>query len=538
MSLSGKHGDSGVDVLSRPSRAPEKPGQAGQRPSRPPRRSLNRPESGVYGFFNQSTNDALAAGAMQGKPNKAALQSLTEESSPDWEFVIEEDLPVEQDAHQALHDLSNANSTPSVKHVQPSSTQRVLHQPSSRQSTPSPSFTFVPSRNAEPPTALTLPTPDKGGFSFVQGHATSAGGTSPESTPRKAVGKPSSPGDEASIPPPAAFAGTSTAASVQTDPSPAKAPSSHAAPGAASPSSTPNLPTSNPTTPSVSHSRPSRTISTAERLDQQRQAAQSPNTPDAIVSRRGTVVSRKGAISDLRARFGKPSPSPQRERGSSAQMVDVGDGFSSRRGSVLLKKGVVGRFKGMFHKKAHDLTTPKSQADILAEKEAAAGAKTGGKLVLYTTSGTTVRATYAACQMVLRLLQGHRCKYEERDVMLSRAFASEVKERCPATETLPQLFLNGKRIGGAETIEHMNENGSLPMVLKKVPKYQTGEGPCDTCAGRFFIPCEWCGGDRKSVMSRFGTELVKLKCTVCNEQGLQKCPVCQQAQALEEASEA
>jgi glutaredoxin domain-containing cysteine-rich protein 1 len=39
-------------------------------------------------------------------------------------------------------------------------------------------------------------------------------------------------------------------------------------------------------------------------------------------------------------------------------------------------------------------------------------------------------------------------------------------------------------------------------------------------------------------MSRFGTEVVKLKCTVCNEQGLQKCPECQHAQALEEASEA
>eukprot|EP00730_Choanoeca_flexa_P012122 TRINITY_DN3357_c0_g1_i1.p1 TRINITY_DN3357_c0_g1~~TRINITY_DN3357_c0_g1_i1.p1 ORF type:complete len:634 (+),score=127.20 TRINITY_DN3357_c0_g1_i1:93-1994(+) len=300
-------------------------------------------------------------------------------------------------------------------------------------------------------------------------------------------------------------------------------------------SPSPSEPITTPST-SRSRSRPVRKLSTAERLERQsRQPA--PTTPDAIVSRRGTVVGRKGSIQDLRSRFANNSGSSSREQ-SPSQLVEGEDGFSSRRGSVLLKKGVVGRFKGMFHRKAQDLNTPKSLSRILAEKEAAVGAKTGGKLVLYTTSGTTVRQTYVQCQMVLRVLQGHRFKYEERDVMLSKAFANEVKERCPDPTVLPQLFHNGKRLGDAATIEKMNENGTLAMVLKSVPKYDAGEGPCETCAGRFFIPCEWCGGDRKSVMSRFGSELVKLRCTVCNEQGLQKCPECQQQQALEEASEA
>eukprot|EP00051_Salpingoeca_urceolata_P035173 m.28594 g.28594 ORF g.28594 m.28594 type:complete len:114 (-) comp8875_c0_seq2:123-464(-) len=51
-------------------------------------------------------------------------------------------------------------------------------------------------------------------------------------------------------------------------------------------------------------------------------------------------------------------------------------------------------------------------------------------------------------------------------------------------------------------------------------------GNCDTCNGKRFIACTWCGGDRRSMMSRFGSELVKLKCTACNELGLMKCMQC------------
>ena len=53
-------------------------------------------------------------------------------------------------------------------------------------------------------------------------------------------------------------------------------------------------------------------------------------------------------------------------------------------------------------------------------------------------------------QLVLRVLQGHRCKFEERDVMLSRVFAQEFKERCSGGEELPQLFHNGKQLGVGE----------------------------------------------------------------------------------------
>jgi glutaredoxin len=50
-------------------------------------------------------------------------------------------------------------------------------------------------------------------------------------------------------------------------------------------------------------------------------------------------------------------------------------------------------------------------------------------------------------QRALRILQNYRCKFEERDVMLSRQFQTELRERCPKSNTVPQVFLNGAYLG-------------------------------------------------------------------------------------------
>lgn len=342
MSWSDQRGDSGIDILPRHSQDSHQPSKTAQPPRRPVRRSVNRPESGVYGFFDQPTRQALVAGELHSQSSrKLSLASLNEESSPDWEFAIEEDSPQDDDVGIGASTIVASTAavaaddgSTSLKQAQAVSAQRTLHQPSSRQSTPSPSFTFVSSRNA-PPTDATLPTPDKSSFSFVQGHASPRGDPqSPRQSPIPAApayhaSVPAPDASVASIPPPAAFACT---------------------------------------TPPPAQAIPPR-LSTAERLDRQRQGPPfvHPTDPDAIVSRRGTVVGRKGAIQDIRARFANPRPSSLPELASPSQLVDNGDSISSRRGSVLFKKGTVGRAMGMFRKKARDLTTPKSLADILAE---------------------------------------------------------------------------------------------------------------------------------------------------------------------------
>jgi glutaredoxin domain-containing cysteine-rich protein 1 len=137
-------------------------------------------------------------------------------------------------------------------------------------------------------------------------------------------------------------------------------------------------------------------------------------TEESIVrSRTGTVVGRKGTVGNLRERFQRrgpggsgstaqatpPPPAKSRRESGNGAMIESEEAFASRRGSVLLKKGVVGQWKNIFHRKAHDLVTPKTLAEELAEREQALGAKLGGCLVVYTSSTTMVRETYADCQV-------------------------------------------------------------------------------------------------------------------------------------------
>lgn len=150
-----------------------------------------------------------------------------------------------------------------------------------------------------------------------------------------------------------------------------------------------------------------------------------------------------------------------------------------------------------------------------------------------------------------QILDNHRVRYEERDVVLSREVRQQLQERLP-NSTVPQVFLNGKHLGVSGSpkmvrgsnayelfaqdltaIHNMNENGELAKVFANVPvgvwlvgrhhrveqfltpfffywqKLKVGEaGKCSECDGRGFVVCEWCGGDRKvreNLMSTFST---------------------------------
>eukprot|EP00043_Microstomoeca_roanoka_P016800 m.173388 g.173388 ORF g.173388 m.173388 type:complete len:62 (-) comp16529_c0_seq7:183-368(-) len=50
---------------------------------------------------------------------------------------------------------------------------------------------------------------------------------------------------------------------------------------------------------------------------------------------------------------------------------------------------------------------------------------------------------------------------------------------------------------------------------------------CAACGGRGFVPCNWCFGSKKSITNKFAEGYIRnLKCTVCNENGLQRCEQC------------
>ena len=46
------------------------------------------------------------------------------------------------------------------------------------------------------------------------------------------------------------------------------------------------------------------------------------------------------------------------------------------------------------------------------------------------------------------------------------------------------------------------------------------------CAGFEFVPCHKCGGSKNSVSNTFTIEFRALRCTHCNENGLEACPSC------------
>ncbi|XP_078683847.1 glutaredoxin domain-containing cysteine-rich protein 1-like isoform X1 [Branchiostoma floridae x Branchiostoma belcheri] len=158
-----------------------------------------------------------------------------------------------------------------------------------------------------------------------------------------------------------------------------------------------------------------------------------------------------------------------------------------------------------------------------------------GRIIVYTTSMQVVRDTAEKCQKIRRILESHRVRFEERDVVMNLELQRELRARLGQTEealTLPQVFIDGQPIGGAERLDQLNEAGELRKLLSRFEKI-TVRSLCDRCGGYRYIPCTVCNGSRKSVHRNNFTDMFRaLNCTACNENGLQKCPVCDEEQCV------
>ena len=119
---------------------------------------------------------------------------------------------------------------------------------------------------------------------------------------------------------------------------------------------------------------------------------------------------------------------------------------------------------------------------------------------------------------------------------MSKEIAEEMQERLPGL-TVPQVCFNGEHLGDYDTVFKMNETGELQELVKGMKKIGTGlQSDCETCGGSGFMVCTWCGGDRKSMAVDIGNvahsdreqqgTTARLKCTACNENGLQACQKC------------
>lgn len=148
-------------------------------------------------------------------------------------------------------------------------------------------------------------------------------------------------------------------------------------------------------------------------------------------------------------------------------------------------------------------------------------------VVIYTTSLRSVRRAHADCCAVRAIFRGLRVAVDERDVSIHAAFRRELqtlagsKSRPPA---LPQVFLRGKRVGGAEEVRRIHEAGEMGRLLEGVQ----GQDPafvCGGCGGAGFVPCRNCRGSRKVfVEEEEGGR--RRRCEDCNENGLIRCAGC------------
>lgn len=146
------------------------------------------------------------------------------------------------------------------------------------------------------------------------------------------------------------------------------------------------------------------------------------------------------------------------------------------------------------------------------------------RIVLYFTSLRGIRRTYEDCCYVRMIFRGFRVPVDERDISMDYAYRKELQSVIGGNKavTLPQVYISGKHIGGADEIKQLNETGELAKLLVGFP-VRDPSTVCKSCGDLRFVPCSNCNGSRKLFNEEDG-EL--RRCLDCNENGLIRCPSC------------
>lgn len=112
---------------------------------------------------------------------------------------------------------------------------------------------------------------------------------------------------------------------------------------------------------------------------------------------------------------------------------------------------------------------------------------------------------------------------DERDISMDSAYRKELQNLLgQKNASLPQVFIRGRHIGGADMIKQIHEVGDLAKMLKGLPMRPPGY-ICEECGDVRFIPCLNCNGSRKIFDE--DEDLIK-RCLECNENGLIRCSTC------------
>ncbi|WP_084581729.1 glutaredoxin 3 [Sphingomonas azotifigens] len=69
------------------------------------------------------------------------------------------------------------------------------------------------------------------------------------------------------------------------------------------------------------------------------------------------------------------------------------------------------------------------------------------------------------CTRAKNLLSAKGAAYEEYDITMGGPKRAEMLERAPGRTTVPQVFIDGKHIGGSDDLAALDRQGGLDPLL-------------------------------------------------------------------------
>jgi glutaredoxin domain-containing cysteine-rich protein 1 len=125
------------------------------------------------------------------------------------------------------------------------------------------------------------------------------------------------------------------------------------------------------------------------------------------------------------------------------------------------------------------------------------------RVVVYLTSLRGIRQTYEDCWSTAAVLRGYGVRVDERDLSLHAGYKDELRAALGAQAGLPQVFADGRHLGGAEDVRRLHESGELARAIEACETASVAKGDgtpleaCDGCGGVRFVPCDTCSGSCK-----------------------------------------
>ncbi|XVF41122.1 hypothetical protein PTKIN_Ptkin01aG0255200 [Pterospermum kingtungense] len=134
-----------------------------------------------------------------------------------------------------------------------------------------------------------------------------------------------------------------------------------------------------------------------------------------------------------------------------------------------------------------------------------------------------IRRTYEDCYAVRMIFKGFTVWVDERNISMDAAYKKELQSILKLKNlSLPQVFIKGKYVGGADVIKSMFEVGELAKTLNGFSRRQSGL-VCEGCGDARFVPCGNCSGSQKVFDKDEG---LPKRCLECNENRLIRCSDC------------